>query len=205
MTLINGIEDFIKSNNKNTAYTCTQYANNPYVSAVAPVSQIVVPQGNINMPSNIVQPPEVQAVQYPPKYAPGVNYNQITPYINSNSPVFQPKITTKSGQPISMAPPESSKPVTQSSSQLVYEGPVKEFNPQVTPVEQYDNEIVKEMQKYYQNRFKYNDELREALKKSMSERDSFAKKTMKTIGVIAAVALAYKFRAKIPFIKRFCK
>ena len=205
MILINSIEDFIKTNKKNTDYTCTPYANNPYISAKVPVSQVVIPQGDINLPSTIIQPPVVQAIPQPSPQLQSVNYNQITPYINSNSPVFQPVLTTKSGQPITMPPPQSSKPVTQNTSQIVYEGPVKEFNPQITPIEQYDNEIVKEMQKYYQNRFKYNQELQEALNKSLKGEDSFAKKTMKAIGLIVAIALVYKFRTKIPFIKRFCK
>ena len=184
------------------------YAYNPYVCANAPVSQVVMPQGQVQMPNTIVQPPEVQSVQIPPQYNQGVNYNQVTPYLNTGSPVFQPTITTKSGQIITMAAPDSSQPFNPQESQLVYSGPVKTINPQITPVEQTDNEINKQMNKYFKDKIKFNEEFKEALNKTTginNGKTPWYKSLLKFVIFATATTLAYKFRHKIPLIKNFCK
>ena len=137
-----------------------QYANNPYVCANAPASQVVMPQGQIQMPNTISQPPQVHTIPYPaPPVEQKVNYNQITPYLNTGSVVLQPSIQTKSGQVIATAAADSSKPVNQQESQVVYVGPVKTINPQVTPVEQTDNDIEKQFINYYKQKAEVNSEL----------------------------------------------
>ena len=205
MILIEDINNFIKSNSKKPAYTCTHYANNPYICANAPLSHVVVPQGQITMPSDIVQPPLVQTiVQPPPSELQSVNYNQITPYINSNSKTFQPELTTKSGQAIATASASSSKPVDYDHSQVVYVGPVNVINPQITPTEQEDSDVHRQISEYYKKQAEYNEQLRRALEKSGCGNGTigtFFKKAAKVFGIALLAVLAIKYRAKIPFIK----
>lgn len=187
-------------------YQCSPYAYNPYVCAYAPVSQIVMPQGQVQMPTTIVQPPEVQTIQIPPQYDPSVNYNQITPYLNTGSTVFQPGVTAKSGQLITTAANESSKPMNMQESQIVYKGPVKVINPQVTPGEQIDNEINKQMIKYFKDKADFNDELKKTLSKVTGGNRGntpWYKTALKLLGVAAVVAIGYCFRKKIPFLDKF--
>ena len=191
--------------NNQPQYQCSQYANNPYVCAYAPASQVVMPQGQVQMPTTIQQPPQVQVLQQPPKDLPNVNYNQVTPYLNLGSPVFQPALTTKSGQTITIAPQQSSVPVNQLESKVVYEGPVKSINPQVTPHEQSDNEIEKQYKNYFKNKAEYNEEFRSALNKAERKKTPWYKKLLGFLCFAGAVYLGCKYRKKIPIIKRFFK
>ena len=157
------------------------------------------------MPNTIVQSPQVQTIQIPPQYNPSVNYNQVTPYINTGSTVFQPNVTTKSGQTITTAADESSKPMNVKESQIVYTGPVKVINPQVTPKEQLDNEINKQMDQYFKNKVEFNNELKKALHKTTGYNENKSKRyktALKFLGVAAVVVLGYCFRNKIPFLNR---
>lgn len=201
------MDNFIKKNKAQSTYQCTQYANNPYLCANEPASKVVVPQGEVKLPESVPCTPVVQTILQPPPNTEHVNYNQITPYINSNSAMFKPEVQTKSGYIISSAPPVSSKPVTQNESQVVYEGPVKIINPQITPVEQTDSEINRKFIDYYKKKAEFNDELKKTLKKTFGyeEKEPFYKKALKVLGVALLAFLVYKFRTKIPFIKKFFK
>lgn len=184
------------------------YTYNPYLCTYAPVSQVVIPQGQVQMPNTIVQPPQLQVIQQPPQQQQSVNYNQVTPYLNTNSNVLQPSVTTKSGQAIAVATVNSSQPYNQQNAQVIYQGPVKTINPQITPVEQTDNEIEKQYRQFFKDKAEYNSELKKALNKTIGgfdEEKPWYKKPLCIIGAIAIAALFYKFRAKIPFVKKFCK
>ena len=188
--------------NTQAQYACTAYTHNPYLCAYSPVSPLVVPQGQIQTPSTIPQPPMVQPIQQLPNSS-NVNYNQITPCLNGNSPVFQPAIETKSGQAIATASAVS-QPVTAQEAQIVYQGPVKTVNPQITPIEQNDNEIDKQYRSYFQQKAEQNAELRRALYGSATPK-SFMLTAIKVLGITLIVLGLYKYRTKIPIIKRFFK
>ncbi|MBQ7450094.1 hypothetical protein IJS77_01655 [bacterium] len=190
--------------NNQPQYQCSQYAYNPYLCAYAPSSQVVVPQGQMQMPQNIQQPPQIQVLQQPPENLPNINYSQVTPYLNTNSKIFTPNITTKSGQSITIAPPISSVPIEQIESKVVYEGPIKIINPQITPVEQNDNQIEKEFRNYFKRKVEFNDEFRKAVYQNKNK-GPWWKNVLGFIGFCAVLAVGYKFRKKIPVIKWFCK
>ena len=185
-------------------YACQAYSHNPYLCASASVSPLVLPQGTVQMPTTIPQNLVVQANQELPAPGPSVNYNQITPYLNGNSAVFQPTLQTQSGAAISTAAIVS-QPISAQEAQLVYQGPIKNINPQVTPIEQYDNEINKQYQQYFLNKAEVNEELRNAVKHSTGKPSSFLEKLAKVAALLLAATAIYKFRNKIPIIKRFFK
>ena len=187
-------------------YNCGHYANNPYICSNAPVSQVVMPQGEVKMPTAIEKAPIISALPTPPEYNPSVNYNQVTPYLNTDSTVFQPSVTTQSGQYIPSPPSECAKPINAQEAQIVYRGPLSTVNPQVTPSEQTDNEINKQMNRYFKNSADYNNELRKIMHNTSGYDDGKTPwyKTLLKYGCIAAVIfLSYKYRDKIPFVKKF--
>ena len=192
-----------------TKYNCGQYANNPYICANAPVSQVVMPQGEVKMPTSIENAPLIAAIPTPAEYNPSVNYNQITPYLNTSSTVFQPSVTTQSGQYIPSPPPECAKPINTQEAQIVYRGPLTTINPQVTPSEQTDNEINKEMNQYFKNNADYNNELRKTMHKATGYYDgstpwykTLLKYTAWAVG-IAGTVYSYKNRHKWPKVEKF--
>ena len=182
--------------------TCTTYTQNPYMCAYTPISPLIVPQGQIVMPSSITQPPNVQPIQN--LNGQSVNYNQVTPYLNGNSTVFNPSIQTRSGQTIATASILTGQPSSQ-EAQIVYQGPVKTVNPQITPVEQSDNEVNKQYEDYFKQKAIYNSELNKAINSKSGKNigSSIFSKTVKILAAILLIAGIYKYRAKIPVVKRF--
>ena len=204
-----GFQKFEEMARPKTRYNCTQYANSSYISANAPVSQVVMPQGEVKMPNSIEKAPLISSVPTPPEYNPSVNYNQVTPYLNTGSPVFQPCVTTKSGQYIPFPPPECAKPVNTQEAEIVYRGPLSSVNPQVTPTEQTDNEINKQMNQYFKNSAEYNNELRKTMHKT-SDYDDGSTPWYKTLfkyvfwaAVIAGSIYSYRNRHKWPKVEKF--
>ena len=145
---------------------CTPYVNNPYVCPCVVPSNIVIPQGQITVPSMPVQP--LRVVTSVPQNTQAVNYNQVTPYINTNSKVFQPSIKTQSGKAVANVY-NTNPPITDDESQIVYQGPIKDVNPQVTPKNQTDSEIEKDFRSYFKTKSKENPELQNALNKTFGE------------------------------------
>ena len=201
-----GFQKFEQMASPKKQYNCTQYANSAYVCANAPVSQVVMPQGEVKMPTSIDSAPLISTVPTPPEYNPSVNYNQISPYLNTGAPVFQPCVTTQSGQYIPAPPIESSKPFNSQEAEVVYKGPLKTVNPQVTPSEQTDNEINKQMNRYFQKSAEYNEEFKKIMHDTTGMDDGktpWYKTLLKYLGIAAAIFAVYKFRNKIPFVKKF--
>lgn len=187
---------------------CTSYANNPYVCASCPQTNVVVPQGTVQLPQTLGQYPQVYAMaQVQPQNGQAVNYNQVAPYINPNSTVFQPSIQVKSGQPIVTAN-NVALPVENREAQVVYQGPIKTINPQISPVEQIDSKICKDYDNYLKVKTQTNLELKKAMDRVSShsnDKKSFLAKMMKFAIFALVVIGAYKFRHKLPFIKRLVK
>ena len=183
---------------------CNQNTCNPYLCASVPDSNLVIPQGQIKVPDNIQTAPQAMpVVQVQP--SPAVSYNQITPYINTNSKIFNPYIKTRSGETVHMVS-ETSSPYNYEEAQVVYEGPVKSINPQITPEEQIDNKINKDYEDYFKKKTKYNKELKDTLDTlSRDEEKKSFKGTLKLIGAIALMTVAYTYRKKIPGLKKFFK
>ncbi len=184
---------------------CNGHICSPYKCACTPQSNIVIPQGQVVVPNTPAQLSQVQAIaQVQPN--PSVNYNQIEPYINTNSGVFNPSVQTKSGQAIATAY-SVGVPVDSSEAQIVYEGPVKTVNPQITPVEQSDNQIEKDFNDYFKFKAEENAELKNALHKSFN--DKKRKNSLATMVKVAAAALIltglYAYRRKIPLVKKLFK
>ena len=204
-----GFQKFEDMAKAKTHYNCGQYANSSYICANAPVSQVVVPQGEVKMPTSIESAPLISTIPTPPEYNPSVNYNQITPYLNTGSPVFQPYVTTKSGQYIPLPPPESSKPYDSQESEIVYKGPLSSVNPQVTPSEQTDNEINKQMNQYFKNSAEYNKEFKKIMHETTGYDDGsqpWYKKLLKytawAVGIAGSI-YCYKNRHKWPKVEKF--
>ena len=179
---------------------CTPYVNNPYVCPCAVPTNIVVPQGQIMVPAVPAQP--LRVVNSIPQNQQNVNYNQVTPYINTNSKVFQPAIQTQSGKAIANVY-NVNPPLTNDESQIVYQGPIKDVNPQITPKTQTDTEIENDFRSYFKTKAKENPELNSALNKTFGEEKGkklplFAK----ILGAVIIVGGLYKYRAKIPLLNK---
>ena len=184
---------------------CSGYVYNPYICPYKPQSNMIIPQGQVVVPNEPAQFPQVQVLaQTSP--AQTVNYNQVAPYINPNANVFYPSIQTKSGQAIATANAVAT-PVSNDEAQIVYQGPVKTVNPQITPIEQSDNQIEKDFNNYYKFKAEENAELRNALKKSSDKKKrtnsliSFAKLAAASLILVGL----YTYRKKIPLIKKLFK
>lgn len=163
------------------------YSYNPYVSqgVFNPQSQIVVPNG---------QPyaqPQLQAVATAQVPA------NATPYINPNSPVFSPQVQATSGLTINTPVIQD---IAMQNAQIVYQGPVKSVNPQITPIEQVDNQVDKDFKQYCKNKAQYNEEFRKVLE-SHNSGSSLVSKLAKALGVIIVVGALYKYGNKIPIVK----
>lgn len=183
---------------------CTAYAKNPYLCAFTPVSYLVVPQGQLLMPCTPAQNLTVQPIQQIPTHQ-NVNYNTVTPQLDGNSNVFKPTLETKSGKAIATATAVS-RPLEAQESQIVYQGPVRIINPQITPIEQLDNEIDKQYKNYFVNKAQTNEELKQALNSSTKKkRTSLFINVLKGIGTVLAIYGIYKYRGKIPILKNIFK
>ena len=182
-----------------------QYAYNPYMYAKVPQSYLVVPQGQVVIPNTVAQLPQTQPMAQV-QQSENLNYNQVAPYINTNSKVFNPQIQTQSGMAISTANAVSS-PYLSDDAQLVYKGPVKTVNPQITPDEQIDNQVEKEFLDYFRQKSNENEELKSAINKTFNKKKktsplaSFAK----IIALLIIIGGAYKYRKHIPLIKKLFK
>ena len=182
---------------------CNQYVKNPYICPNVPSTNIVIPQGQVYTPSSPSVP--VRTINQMPQNQQAVSYNQVMPYINTGSSVFQPSIKTLSGKSISNIY-TNNLPITKNEAKLVYQGPVTEVNPQVSPIEQIDAQIEKDFRSYFKTKKEENEELRKALDKTFGEEKNKKWPTVATVlGIGAAVFGIYKFRGKIPILKRFCK
>ena len=184
---------------------CNQNTCNPYLCASVPCSNLIIPQGQMVVPDKIQAAPNAMPVTQM-QSSQSVTYNQICPYINTNSKIFKPYIQTRTGENVYTVN-EVSSPYNYKDAQLVYEGPIKSINPQITPTEMLDNKINKEIEQYYKDKVKYNKELKEALDKMShtNGKGSSFKSVLKFLGTTALIAVAITYRKKIPGLRRFFK
>lgn len=183
---------------------CTPYVKNPYICPMCPKSNVIVPQGQVIVPQVPAQPLQI-ITNLPENPSPNVSYNQVTPYINTGATVFNPSIQTKSGQTIANATAIST-PILKDEAQLVYQGPIKNVNPQITPVEQTDAQIEKDFQTYFKTKAEENGELKSALDKTVNKNDRKKLPAIaKILGGIIVIGGIYKYRAKIPLLKKLFK
>lgn len=191
-------------NTEQNTNICNQNVCSPYLCASVPNSKLVIPQGQIVVPDNISEIPKTMpVVQVQPGQA--VNYNQIVPYINTNSKVFNPYIQNNSGEMVYTVS-EAKSPYNCEDAQLVYEGPVKSINPQITPIEQADNKINKDYEQYFKDKSKFNEELKDTIASlNRKEKKNSLISSLKMIGSIVGLALIYTYRKKIPGLKKLFK
>lgn len=176
---------------------CNQYTYNPYLCVNPQESNIVVPQGQVIMPNTPAPYQQINTNQ-------PLNYNQITPYVNTSNGVFTPSIEMKN--PNKNINFNYQTPVINSEAQIVYEGPVSNINPQITPDKSIDAKIEQDYEEYFKNKAKYNSELNDALSAIKHNRKTTGfYKSIKILSGVTLVTLAAIYRKKIPLLNKIFK
>ena len=81
------------------------------------------------------------------------------------------------------------------------------INPQITPVEQTDNQIEKDFNDYFKLKAEENAELKNALHKSLNNQKqaNYLSKSVKVLAAVLVIGAAYVYRKKIPLVKKLFK
>lgn len=171
----------------------SQYVYNPAMATTLPPTAVTVPQTQY-----VVNPqPQVSAPIATQPQTPQVTYNNMLPYINSNSQVFNPVIQTHSGVVIPPAP-QNAEP----QGLVVYQGPVKTVNPQLTNPETTQQKIENDIKNYYEMKAQTNEEMRDAIEKIQGSKKSVFISAIKFLPIAVTTALLIAYRKKIPLLKK---